>query len=339
MLGLVSLNIERAAEPPPPYMHGVPCHEASRPDSLRSPRTGQEGPRLPQVSAVREEVPEPWQREPSMRKVRGEEVGLSGLRGTTVAKKKREFQFQDRPGGCVTVVEAAKIAGLVDATIRRWIWAGQLHASKARHGNIYWIKETDLHEAIKNRKEAPRVPRDPTSLSPNEAAEILNVTGEAVKLWIYKGWLKATKLPNGYWRIKHEDLKSYLESRQDIAPAVYVATNSESLAQRLSALASALGHEAKVVPTGAEALKQFPSAPANLLVVDLASFPDAWKLIRKVRGTSEFGSPKILLLVKEPLGEKETGDALRLGINGCLVGEITDAVLGAEMKGLLGKER
>lgn len=243
------------------------------------------------------------------------------------------------PAGHVTIQEAAKIAELSASTITRWVRRGLLPARRLAGQRQRWIRETDLQEAIRKWKEISRG-RDPTSVSPNEAAKVLNVTGEAVKQWIYAGDLKATKLPNGYWRIKHEDLKAYLETRQNVVPMVYVATCCDPiLAERILGVAGKLGHKAGSVMSTSDALKQFDQSAPKLLLVDLGNFPDGWKLIRKVRGTSYYGSPKILLVGKEPLGEKETGDALRLGINGCLVGEVTDTVLEAEVKGLLGKER
>lgn len=54
-----------------------------------------------------------------------------------------------------------------------------------------------------------------------------------------------------------------------------------------------------------------------------------------VRGTSYFGSPKILLAGKEALREKTTSDAVRLWVNGCLVEPVTAAVLRAEVNALL----
>lgn len=244
-----------------------------------------------------------------------------------------------RPPGHVTIREAGKIAGMVHDTIRRWIKAGRLPATRTHSRSLTWIREPDLEKALKKSRKQRQLRRqpDPNSLSPNEAANMLGVTGEAVKTWIYKGWLKATKQPNGYWRIKHDDLRSYLDSREKLSSKVYMATGNRDLAGTIAAATQNLGAEALLVPDFADALKSFAESPPNLLVVDLDSFPEAWKFIRKVRGTSYYGSPKILLLSMDPLSEKETGDAVRLGINGCLGGEVTDEVLETEMRALLGR--
>jgi excisionase family DNA binding protein len=50
-------------------------------------------------------------------------------------------------------------------------------------------------------------------LSPNEAARILGITGEAVKAYIYQHRLPAIKLANGYWRIKKTDLENFIKMR------------------------------------------------------------------------------------------------------------------------------
>lgn len=83
----------------------------------------------------------------------------------------------------------------------------------------------------------------------------------------------------------------------------------------------------------ASALRQFKTQAPNLLVVDLDGFEDGWKLIRRIRATSEFGSPKILLVCREVLSDRETEEAVRLGVSGCLEG--TEALL-PEVRRLLG---
>ncbi|MCK6499598.1 MAG: hypothetical protein L6Q38_08985, partial [Nitrospira sp.] len=86
------------------------------------------------------------------------------------------------------------------------------------------------------------------------------------------------------------------------------------------------------VPDTAAALKQFRNQAPNLLVVDLDGLKDGWKLIRKVRASSEFGSPKVLLLSQKGLSDQETDLAVRLGVNAC-VDEVK--ALAAEVQRLL----
>src|SRR5579864_2570815 len=68
------------------------------------------------------------------------------------------------------------------------------------------------------------------SLSPNEVGEILGVTGEAVKQWIYHRRLPAVKLSNGYWRVQSADLERFLQARQEVGKLkILVAAGADSL--------------------------------------------------------------------------------------------------------------
>ncbi|MCK6475173.1 MAG: helix-turn-helix domain-containing protein, partial [Planctomycetes bacterium] len=157
-----------------------------------------------------------------------------------------------------------------------------------------------------------------SALSPNQAARILGITGEAVKQWIYAGKLPATKLSNGYYRIKHTDLAQYLLNRRAAAQVLALASTDRALETSLAHIAKDLSHSFSAVPDTISALKQFQAQAPNLLVVDLDGFMEGWKLIRKVRGSVRFGSPKILLLSQKGLSDKETSEAVRLGVSGCL---------------------
>src|SRR5690349_6791729 len=71
---------------------------------------------------------------------------------------------------------------------------------------------------------------DAGSLSPNEVGEILGVTGEAVKQWIYHRRLPAVKLSNGYWRVQSTDLERFLQARQEVGKLkILVAAGSDAL--------------------------------------------------------------------------------------------------------------
>lgn len=177
-----------------------------------------------------------------------------------------------------------------------------------------------------------RKPAPTGTLSPNEAGRVLGVTGEAVKQWIYAGRLPATKLPNGYYRIQHIDLAQYLLNRRNAAQVLALASTDRALETSLAGIAKDLSLAFAAVTNTAAALKQFQNQAPNLLVVDLDGFMDGWKLIRRVRGSVRYGSPKILLLSKKGLSEKETAEAVRLGVSGCLEG--TEA-LAAEVRRLV----
>lgn len=156
------------------------------------------------------------------------------------------------------------------------------------------------------------------TVSPNEAARILGVTGEAVKQWIYAGQLAATKLPNGYYRIKHGYLAVYLAQRQTAHQVLVLACVNSAATAILAAFAKDLNLAFSTVTDTVAALKQFKAQAPNLLVVDLDGFADGWKLIRRVRDSVRYGSPKILLLSRKALLDRENDLAVRLGVNGCV---------------------
>jgi len=61
------------------------------------------------------------------------------------------------------------------------------------------------------RKPRSRILSPQGCVSPNEAAKKLNITGEAIKQWIYRGRLPAAKANNGYWWIREKDLQEFIE--------------------------------------------------------------------------------------------------------------------------------
>lgn len=60
-----------------------------------------------------------------------------------MARKKREYQFKDRPPGCVTPSEAGVLFGVTGLAIRYRIRSGKLKAKRTARG-AYWIKISDL---------------------------------------------------------------------------------------------------------------------------------------------------------------------------------------------------
>lgn len=61
-----------------------------------------------------------------------------------------------------------------------------------------------IRSAQKRFKQRALFPKD--CLTPNQAGELVGVSGPAVKQWIDAGKLEAAKLPNGYYAIKPESL-------------------------------------------------------------------------------------------------------------------------------------
>jgi len=69
-------------------------------------------------------------------------------------------------------------------------------------------------KAKTERKPRSRILRPEGCISPNEAAKKLNITGEAIKQWIYKGRLPAAKAENGYWWVRDNDIKKFISENQ-----------------------------------------------------------------------------------------------------------------------------
>lgn len=239
------------------------------------------------------------------------------------------------PAGFVPILEAARTAGVTVGTIKWWVKKGRLPTAAVLENEIgTWINKAELRKALRKGRTHVQRQRDPSALSPNEAGELLGITGEAVKQWIYQGLLKATKLPNGYWRIAPEDLKAFLEARQNLTAVLHIAGSGPPVA-RISSMAEDLGYKAEAIGNLGVALKAMREVPAKALVVDPSFFGDGLGLIRKIRKTTRYGSPRILLLCPAPPSERETEEMVRLGVGGCLVGAVTDEVLLAEVKTLL----
>src|SRR5258708_3180036 len=82
-------------------------------------------------------------------------------------------------------------------------------------------------------------------LSPNDIGKILNVTGEAVKQWIYHRRLPAVKLANGYWKVKVSDFENFLKARHEVGRRRVLITDSKSgLMDDVTQVIEALGHQA-----------------------------------------------------------------------------------------------
>jgi len=66
------------------------------------------------------------------------------------------------------------------------------------------------------------------TLTPNEIGKRLNISGEAVKQWIYLGRLPAAKLDNGYWFVKEDDLKVFLSRKNNVEFKRHIAGPAKS---------------------------------------------------------------------------------------------------------------
>ncbi|MCZ7648715.1 MAG: helix-turn-helix domain-containing protein [Planctomycetota bacterium] len=157
-------------------------------------------------------------------------------------------------------------------------------------------------------------------LSPNEAGRILNVTGEAVKQWIYHRRLPATKLSNGYWKIKVADLENFIRARQNLGQKrIMVIDNDEANIKELVGAIERLGHDPIVAHNASDALLKASDLYPSLFIVNVtASIFEPWKLLDKVRKTRNIKNVPMLIVSSQDLQDADSDRALELGAQGFL---------------------
>ena len=135
------------------------------------------------------------------------------------------------------------------------------------------------------------------TISPNEAAAMLGITGEAVKQWVYHGRLPAVKLQNGYWRIKVKDLSKYLESKMGLKKRIIlIAPTDAPTLDWLIKVIEDLGHIALVANNEIDAVLKARNQKPSLMLLDLSN-SSSWSLLRK--RDSQIAQKVLLLLGRE----------------------------------------
>jgi len=141
---------------------------------------------------------------------------------------------------------------------------------------------------------APEMPPEPT-ISPNEAAKIFNVTGEAVKVWIYTGKLPAAKQANGYWRIRKSDLEAFMRRRVEGVRKKIMIVVSERWREVVVKAADSAGLETLIPQNRADALLKAIVSPPSLIVLDI-DVPERFDFLAAVRERwSAWRAPAILI--------------------------------------------
>lgn len=162
-------------------------------------------------------------------------------------------------------------------------------------------------------------------LSPNEIGKMLNLTGEAVKQWIYTKKLPAVKLTNGYWKVKISELTAFLKNRGTYScRKVLLATDNERHVKTVQKL----GHEAILAGNFPDAiLKAINTVPA-LVVIDMEySQFKPWELARLLRDRKTTKSCKILLVGKD-WSDQDTAKAITVRAEGAVDADrVEDEVL------------
>jgi CheY-like chemotaxis protein len=185
------------------------------------------------------------------------------------------------------------------------------------------------------------LPQEPSEserfLSPNEIGKILNVTGEAVKQWIYHRRLPAVKLPNGYWKVKIADFEQFLKARNEVGKRRVLVTDTRAgdLKDVLETVEK-LGHQPVVAHNYADALlKASDNHPALFIINVSMKEVDPWKLAEKIRSLKSLKNAPILLLADADLSDDDADRAMQLGAQGFLKRPISSDTLSAEIERIL----
>jgi CheY-like chemotaxis protein len=177
-------------------------------------------------------------------------------------------------------------------------------------------------------------------LSPNAVGRELGISGEAVKQWIYRRRLPATKLPNGYWRISRSDLDRFLRERREGARQRILLVGTSAAA--MAADFEARGFHPLVAQNPVDAVVRATDGKPSAAVIDLVSLGEGgWAAAEKLRATK--GARRLPVLLVAAAGREADPEAMdravALGIQGYLCGpagpdEVMDAV-----EGLIGGRR
>ncbi|MCY3017979.1 MAG: helix-turn-helix domain-containing protein, partial [Planctomycetota bacterium] len=135
------------------------------------------------------------------------------------------------------------------------------------------------------------------AFSPNEIAEIMSVTGEAVKQWIYHRQLPAARLTNGYWKVRKTDLERFLQARvQGTKRKILVAGADAKGLQPLCEAANTKKYEAVATSLLTDALLKIQDLQPALLIVDVSDWSEGWGLVEKLRTVKAARSLPVLLI-------------------------------------------
>jgi len=169
------------------------------------------------------------------------------------------------------------------------------------------------------------------TLSPNQVASMLGITGEAVKQWIYQRNLPAVKLPNGYWKVQAADLQRFIEARSNPKAKILsfgldspsIDTASEVLAKNGFELIIATGLDDAVL----KAQRFQPS-----LVLADSSHVDSWRLMKKLRALKSLRAIRMIVLSEGQLEIHKAEEALSLELHGCIPKPLDAEIFEREMK-------
>ena len=174
-------------------------------------------------------------------------------------------------------------------------------------------------------------------LSPNDIGKILNVTGEAVKQWIYRRKLPAVKLANGYWKVKVADFEGFLKARTEVGRRhVLITDGGNSGSKEVLAAVEELGHQAVLAHNYPDALlKALDHFPALFVICISQNDPECWKFAERVRSNKSLRSFPILFIGGNSISDDDTERAVKYYAQGILARPLNVDVVRKEIERIL----
>jgi len=167
----------------------------------------------------------------------------------------------------------------------------------------------------------------------------MNLTGEAVKQWIYQRRLPAVKLANGYWKVKVADFEAFLKARHEVGRRrVLVTVSKEDPMTDVIEAIEKLGHQVITTSNYADGLLKSQDHHPALFVINCSmTQTEPWKLAEKVRTTKALKNIPILLTASGDFSEADADRALELGAQGLLKRPAEPEVLAQELDRILNR--
>jgi len=174
-------------------------------------------------------------------------------------------------------------------------------------------------------------------LSPNEIGRVLNVTGEAVKQWIYRRKLPAVKLANGYWKVKVADFEGFLKARTEVGRRqVLITDGGNSGSAEIVKAVEALGHQPVLAHNYPDALlKSLDQFPAIFVICIAPNDPDCWKFAAKIRWHKSLRSFPILFIGGTTISDEDAERAIEFYAQGILARPLNAEVVKKEIERIL----
>jgi excisionase family DNA binding protein len=174
-------------------------------------------------------------------------------------------------------------------------------------------------------------------VSPNEAAKILNVTGECIKQWIYHRRLPAVKLSNGYWKISISDLERFILAKgKPDNRRILLFDRPGPSQQATAAMLQNEGFEIIVANNPMDALLKAVDLVPGLFLINV-SLDGGWELIKKVRESRHVRRLPLLVITDSTFDGDTLNSAMELEIQGVLQSPYNADDILREVKSVLGR--